>query len=80
MPNVGCARSALTASTGSSSSARRHLEHVFRVYRRPYNEHRPHRAFQLLPPEGCDPTPLKMPVRPHRRDLLGGLIHKYEAA
>ena len=59
---------------------RRHLEHVLRVYRRHYNEHRPHRAFHLLPPEGCDPTPLNMPARPHRRDLLGGLIHKYEAA
>lgn len=34
----------------------------------------------LPPPEGCDPTPLNMPARPHRRDLLGGLIHEYEAA
>jgi putative transposase len=60
---------------------RRHLEHVLRVYRRHYNEHRPHRALHLLPPpEGCDPTPLNMPARPHRRDLLGGLIHEYEAA
>jgi len=36
---------------------RRHLEHVLRVYRRHYNEHRPHRALQLLPPSGRDPTP-----------------------
>jgi putative transposase len=60
---------------------RRHLEQVLRVYRRHYNEHRPHRALQLLPPNGRDPTPLK--TRPgclHRRDLLGGLIHEYEAA
>lgn len=34
---------------------RRHLEHVLCVYRRHYNEHRPHRAFQLLPPNGRDP-------------------------
>ena len=60
---------------------RRHLEHVLRVYRRHYNEHRPHRALDLLPPEG--PIPLKQPratqlVR--RRALLGGLIHEYKAA
>jgi putative transposase len=29
---------------------RRQLEHVLRVYRRHYNEHRPHRSFELLPP------------------------------
>jgi putative transposase len=58
----------------------RHLEHVLRVYRRHYNEHRPHRALQLLPPDGRDPTPLTTPAGPHRRDLLGGLIHEYEAA
>jgi hypothetical protein len=33
---------------------RRHLEHVLRVYRRHYNEHRPHRALNLLPPDGRD--------------------------
>jgi putative transposase len=60
---------------------RRHLEHVLRVYRRHYNEHRPHRALDLLPPEG--PIPLKQPratQRLRRRDLLGGLIHEYKAA
>jgi putative transposase len=59
---------------------RRHLEHVLRVYRRHYNEHRPHRALHLLPPDGRDPTPLSTPPRLHRGDLLGGLIHEYEAA
>jgi putative transposase len=59
---------------------RRHLEYVLRVYRRHYNEHRPHRALDLLPPEGRDPTPLDGPDRLRRRDLLGGLIHEYEAA
>jgi putative transposase len=59
---------------------RRHLEHVLRVYRRHYNEHRPHRALRLLPPNGRDPTPLNAADRLHRRDLLGGLIHEYEAA
>ena len=59
---------------------RRHLEGVLRVYRRHYNEHRPHRALDLLPPDGRDPKPLSAPDRLQRRDLLGGLIHEYEAA
>jgi putative transposase len=58
----------------------RHLEHVLRVYGRHYNEHRPHRALHLLPPNGRDPTPLTTPGRLRRRDLLCGLIHEYEAA
>jgi len=59
---------------------RRHLEHVLRVYRQHYNDHRPHRALHLLPPSGRDPTPLNPAARLRRRDLLGGLIHEYEAA
>jgi putative transposase len=59
---------------------RHHLKHVLRVYRRHYNEHRPHRALDLFPPNGRDPTPLHEPNRLERRDLLGGLIHEYEAA
>jgi putative transposase len=50
---------------------RRHLEHVLCVCRCHYNEHRPHRALQLLPPSGRDPTPLTArrpsPPRPARR-------------
>jgi putative transposase len=57
-----------------------HLEHVLRVYRRHYNEHRPHRALDLFPPNGRHATPLNAPIRLQRRDLLGGLIHEYEAA
>jgi putative transposase len=59
---------------------RRQLEHVLRAYRRHYNERRPHRALQLLPPNGRDPTPLTAPADLRRHDLLGGLIHEYEAA
>jgi putative transposase len=59
---------------------RRHLEHVLRIYRRHYNEHRPHRALRLQPPNGRDPTPLNATDRLRRRDLPGGLIHEYEAA
>jgi transposase InsO family protein len=60
---------------------RRHLEHVLRVYRRHYNQHRPHRALDLVSPDGPIPltkTTAAQPVR--RRDLLGGLIHEYQAA
>jgi hypothetical protein len=49
----------------------------------PYNEHRPHRALQLLPPDRRDPIPLnpRGPIKHlHRHDLLGGLIHEYRAA
>ncbi|MGH7128362.1 MAG: integrase core domain-containing protein [Planctomycetaceae bacterium] len=60
---------------------RRHLERVLAVYVRHYNEHRPHRALGLVPPERPAPvTPAVLPIRAHRRDLLGGLIHEYEAA
>ena len=62
---------------------RRHLEHVLRVYRRHYNEHRPHRALDLQPPDRRDPTPLNPASTTravHRLDLLGGLIHEYQAA
>jgi putative transposase len=59
---------------------RRHLEHVLRVYRHHYNEHRPHRALDLIPPNGRDATPLDRPDHLRRHDLLGGLIHEYKAA
>jgi hypothetical protein len=59
---------------------RRHLEHVLRVYRCHYNQHRPHRALQLLPPSGRDPRPLNATAQLRRRDLFGGLIHEYDAA
>jgi putative transposase len=80
MPSAGCAPFAPIASIESSSSVARHLEHVLRTYRRHYNEHRPHRALQLLPPDDREPTLLNATDRLHRRDLLGGLIHEYEAA
>jgi putative transposase len=46
----------------------RHLERVLRVYTKHYNEHRPHRALQLAPPNGrnsvaldhtSDPPPIR---------------------
>jgi transposase InsO family protein len=66
--------------------SRRQLEHVLRVYVRHYNEHRPHRALDLqapsppltMPSTRGDPATSATAIR--RRDLLGGLIHEYEAA
>ncbi len=51
---------------------RRHLEHVLRIYRRHYNQHRPHRALELLPPDRPAAIPTvapysSTPPRPARR-------------
>jgi putative transposase len=60
---------------------RRHLERVLGVYVRHYNEHRPHRALGLIPPERSTPVQqATLPLRVHRRDLFGGLINEYKAA
>jgi putative transposase len=64
---------------------RRQLKHVLRVYIRHFNQQRPHRALDLRPPDGgsgIDPSPIATadPLQVRRRDLLGGLIHEYEAA
>ena len=63
--------------------SRRQLERVLRVYVRHYNEQRPHRALDLQAPDPLRMAsnrddPMSAAVR--RRDLLGGLIHEYEAA
>ena len=62
---------------------RRQLEKILRVYVRHYNEQRPHRALALQAPD----PPTMHPTRGElitgairRRDLLGGLLHEYEAA
>ena len=63
--------------------SRHELEHVLRVDMSHYNQHRPHRALELRPPESTspvtalDPTPLRN-VR--RRDRIGGLLHEYYQA
>ncbi len=64
---------------------RRQLEHVLRVYIRHFNQQRPHRALDLRPPDSCSganhfPTATIHPLQIKRRDLLGGLVHEYEAA
>jgi putative transposase len=61
------------------------VERVLCVYVRHYNRRRPHRALELRPPDLTttsaargDPVPSAAAVR--RCDLLGGLLHEYEAA
>jgi hypothetical protein len=62
---------------------RRQLERILRVYVRHYDTQRPHRALALQPP---DPTARSTrgerlgSTTTIRHDLLGGLIHEYEAA
>jgi hypothetical protein len=63
----------------------RQLEHVLRVYIRHFGQQRPHQALDLRPPDRgrrSDPAPTATvhPLHVRRRDLLGGLIHEYEAA
>jgi transposase InsO family protein len=65
--------------------SRRQLEHVLRVYVRHYNHRRPHRALDLQAPDprltpSAGDGPAGSAMAPRRRDLLGGLIHEYEAA
>jgi hypothetical protein len=51
------------------------------VYPGAHNEHRPHRALGLVPPDRSTEVPqATLPGRVARRDLLGGLIHEYQAA
>ncbi len=62
---------------------RRHLERVLRVYAKHYNEHRPHRALQLAPPNGGNPAAVDRTPHPstvYRHDLLGGVIREYRHA
>ena len=62
----------------------RHLRAVLDEYTMHYNQHRPHRARNLQPPDHDDGAPVPVagfaPVRIRRRTVLGGLIHEYERA
>jgi Integrase core domain len=65
--------------------SRRQLEQVLRVFVRHYNTQRPHRALDSHRPDravrlstiGQPPGSTVAAIR--RRDLLGRLIHEYEA-
>jgi putative transposase len=63
----------------------RHLLHALREFERHYNEHRPHQGLANARPLRPLPTPIKdlgatTPLRIHRRDRLGGILHEYERA
>ena len=60
-----------------------HLERTVKVFVDHYNNSRPHRRLDLVPPNGR--PPLKPETNGHalnvrRRDRLGGLLHEYERA
>ena len=59
----------------------RHLRAVLDEYVAHYNQHRPHRAMDLRPPDSGD-TPVAdlATARIRRHKVLGGLIHEYEQA
>jgi len=62
----------------------RHLRMVLDEYVAHYNQHRPHRARNLRPPD-CDhitmaPVTDLATARIRRHNVLGGLIHEYERA
>jgi hypothetical protein len=57
------------------------------MYVAPYNERRPHRALEQLPPLEAQQSSDELPIADvidldhvRRRDLLGGLIHEYQLA
>lgn len=61
--------------------SQRHLQNILRIYLTHYNGHRPHRALELRSPDCAEPFISSGIQSRHvlRHDLLGGLIHEYEA-
>jgi len=54
---------------------------VLRTYAENCNSERPHRGLALQTPEGAPAVnPGERVPKIRRRDLLGGLIHEYDAA
>ncbi len=58
----------------------RHLRAVLDEYVAHYNQHRPHRARNLRPPDYDDIVIDLTAARIRRRQVRGGLIHEYERA
>jgi transposase InsO family protein len=59
----------------------RHLRRVLAEYLRHYNNHRPHRGFDLAPPRPpAEIIDLTEQRRIRRKPVLGGLINEYERA
>jgi putative transposase len=59
---------------------RRHLERVLRDYVAHFNDQRPHRSLDLIPPTGSTQARGSPSSGIVRRDVVGGLIHEYYAA
>jgi hypothetical protein len=58
----------------------RHLNRILRRYADHYNTGRPHRGLDLRTPAGTSERPISAEVpRVRRIDVLGGLIHEYQA-
>jgi transposase InsO family protein len=61
----------------------RHLRAVLEKYVEHFNQHRPHRARNLRPPDHHPGTPAPvtdLTARIRRRKVLRGLIHEYQRA
>jgi transposase InsO family protein len=59
---------------------RRHLDRILRRYAEHYNAQRPHRGLDLRTPAGTSERAISAEVPLVRRiDVIGGLIHEYEA-
>jgi hypothetical protein len=62
----------------------RHLRAVLDEYTSHYNQHRPHRARNLRPPDSDDtpaaPATDLTTARIRRQRVLGGLINEYQQA
>ena len=72
-----CARRARNVSTGYWILNRQHLDRILEVFVNHYNEHRPHRALSLAPPElsRSDASLSTLhDARIPRRDPLGGVV------
>ena len=60
-----------------------HLERTLTVSVDHYNDHRPHRSLDLVPPNARPATEKwtgSQTLAISRRDRLGGLLHEYERA
>jgi transposase InsO family protein len=55
-----------------------HLDRILRVYVEHYDQHRPHRALLLEPPDPAGPRTIAKDhsAQVQRRELLGGLLHE----
>jgi len=60
------------------------LQRALREYERFYNHHRPHQGLTNARPLRPLPTPIthlgETPLRIHRHDHLGGILHEYDHA